>query len=68
MLVVDSKKRDFILQYILNARLSGRSRDVGSVRDQKEIIETAESLYDQVTEVCTYASDPNDLLNIPRSS
>ncbi len=44
---VDVAKREFMLQYILNARLSGRASDVGSVRERMEHIEAASDLYDR---------------------
>ncbi|MNN87373.1 hypothetical protein D3C81_2049190 [compost metagenome] len=47
-------KVDFMLQFILNARLSGRSQDIGSggERCRRELVEAAEDLYNQTMKKC----------------
>lgn len=49
---INTVKRDFMLQYILNARLSGRSTDVGSQHERKQNVEAAEDLYNKTMEKC----------------
>lgn len=51
---VNPTKRDFMLQYILNARLSGRGQDIGSdgVRGRREIVDAAADLYELTVKKC----------------
>jgi hypothetical protein len=52
---IDHKRLSFVLEYIQNARRSGRGMDVGrdSERNQKELIAAANALYDKAVESCT---------------
>lgn len=50
---INTVKRDFMLQYILNARLSGRSTDVGSQHERMQNVEAAEDLYNRTMAKCT---------------
>jgi hypothetical protein len=51
---INPSKRDFMLQFILNARLSGRGQDIGSggERGRREIVEAAEDLYNLTMKKC----------------
>lgn len=45
------KKKAFIRRYLLAARNSGRSRDIGSEREQQSLVDTASKLYDKTEAV-----------------
>ncbi|MNM23093.1 hypothetical protein D3C81_334840 [compost metagenome] len=49
-LKLNAKKRDFILQFILNARLSGRQTDIDGESDRRQIVDAAGDLYDKAVE------------------
>lgn len=50
---INTTKRDFMLQFILNARLSGRQVDNDSERERDSIVKVAEELYDKTLAKCT---------------
>ena len=50
---VEEKRMAFMLQYILNARLSGRSADTDSTHERSQLVNAANDLYDQVMHKCT---------------
>lgn len=52
-------KRTFMLQFILNARRSGRDRDIHSERDRSEIVDAAEDLWNKVNEKCGPVANPH---------
>lgn len=45
-------KQTFMLQFILNARLSGRSQDVDGENYRKKIVDCAEDLWNKVGDRC----------------
>jgi hypothetical protein len=49
---MNTKKRDFVLQFILNARLSGRVVDTDGDYQREQIVKAAGDLYDRTTELC----------------
>lgn len=58
-------KRTFMLQFILNARRSGRDRDINSERDRNEIVDAAEDLWNKVNEKCVPVANPNTPVPYP---
>lgn len=51
--VVDNKRLDFVLQYILDARRSGRAVDHDGTHNRAELVKVANDLYDKAVESCT---------------
>lgn len=49
---VNVAKRDFMLQYILNARLSGRAMDIDSDTERGKLVRCASDLYDRTMGIC----------------
>lgn len=49
---VNAHKQKFMLDYILNARLNGRTQDLGSSYNRREIVEAADDLYEKVYAAC----------------
>lgn len=49
---INAVKRDFMLQYILNSRLSGRSTDIDSIGEREKLVRAAGDLYDRTIEAC----------------
>lgn len=45
---LDQRRFDFIREYVIAARRGGRSADCGSPRNQSEIVDTANSLYELI--------------------
>ncbi len=56
---VEEKRMEFMLQYILNARLSGRSQDIDGTHARGQLVTAANDLFDQVVLKCTLI--PEDL-------
>lgn len=56
---VEEKRMEFMLQYILNARLSGRSQDIDGTHARGQLVTAANDLFDQVVLKCTLT--PEDL-------
>lgn len=54
---VEEKRMEFMLQYILNARLSGRTQDIGSTHARGQLVTAADDLFDQVMLKCTIVSE-----------
>lgn len=57
---IDHKKREFMLQFLLNARLSGRQTDVDSDQERQSIVNAASDLYEKALEKCTVSTKEND--------
>jgi len=56
---IDVDKKKFILQYLLNARRSGRScdsSDKDGAWERKLIVKAASDLYDKTIEICEIES------------
>ncbi len=56
---IEEKRMEFMLQYILNARLSGRSQDIDGTHARGQLVTAANDLFDQVVLKCTLI--PEDL-------
>lgn len=55
---VDHQRLQFVLQFILNARHSGRSDDHSGSHARAEIVKVANDLYDKAVESCAYPEEP----------
>lgn len=55
---VDNQRLKFVLQYLLNARQSGRSQDHDGNHARADIVKVANDLYDKAVESCTYPEEP----------
>jgi hypothetical protein len=52
---IDQRRLSFVLEFIQNARRSGRVKDIGrgSDQEQNELVAAANALYDKAVESCT---------------
>lgn len=56
--ITDERRLDFVLQYILNARRSGRSTDHDGEFARADLVKVANSLYDKALESCQTLEEP----------
>lgn len=57
---LNQTKADFMLQFLLNARLAGRSSDVDSDHERQMIVDAAGDLYDKVVAKCSVEVKEDD--------
>lgn len=55
---VDHNRLQFVLQFILNARRSGRSEDHNGEHARAELVKIANDLYNKAFETCAYPEEP----------